>query len=196
MVSQISLCFFELNEIDERLLLSKVGYDGWRLPKAPFLKINFDAALKAQFTKSYLILVIRDDRSRIIGKRVILNEYVPSIFAVEALVYLQALKLGEEIRQRDVIIEGDSLTILRKRKFREVRFTFVSRSTNRSAHALAQKGWIRGESLNLGWQDLVAIVTLKARDNLVRGVEGEDGVARLLFWNGFLRLVRRKWKIA
>lgn len=56
---------------------------------------------------------------------------------------------------------------------------FVSRSTNRSAHALAQKGWIRGKSLNLGWRDLVAIVTLEAQYNLVRGVEGEEGVVGL-----------------
>lgn len=57
-------------------LFRRWGYDGWKPPKAPFLKINFDAALKAHFAKSYLGLVIRDDRSRIIGKKVILNEYV------------------------------------------------------------------------------------------------------------------------
>lgn len=85
-------------------LFRRWGYDGWKPPKAPFLKINFDAALKAHF---------------------------------------------------------------------------VSRSTNRSAHALAQKGWIRGKSLNLGWRDLVAIVTLEAQYNLVRGVEGEEGVVGL-----------------
>ncbi|MFQ6651461.1 hypothetical protein Gotur_023788 [Gossypium turneri] len=147
----------------------------WKPPKAPFLKINFDAAFKAHFAKSYLGLVIRDERSRIIGKRVILNEYVSFVFAAKALVCLQALKLGVEVGLRDVVIEGDSLT----RKFREVWFTFVSRSTNGSAHALAQKGWIRGESLNLGWRDLMAIVTLEAQDNLVRGVEGEDGVVGL-----------------
>ncbi|KAA3462671.1 TOM1-like protein 2 [Gossypium australe] len=146
MVSQISSYLLELNEIEERLLVSKVGNDRWRSPEAPFLKINFDIAFKAHFTKSYSGLVVRDDRSRVIGKKVILM--------TEAFACLQALKLGVEMGLRDVIIEGDSLTVIKK-------------------------GWIRGENLNLGQRDLVAIVTLEARDNLVRGVEGEDEVVGL-----------------
>ncbi|MBA0563233.1 hypothetical protein Golob_008225, partial [Gossypium lobatum] len=85
-----------------------------KLPEAPFLKINFDATFKAHFTKSYSGLVIKDDRSGIIGKRVILNEYASFVFAAKALSYLQALKLGVEMGLRDVVIEGDSLIVIKK----------------------------------------------------------------------------------
>lgn len=148
--------------MERRLPVSKVGCERWRPSEAPFLKINFDVTFQAQITKSYSRLVIRDDRSRIICTMVILNEYVPSTFTVETLACLQALNLGVEMGLKEVVVEGDSLIVIKKaqldfldrskigayfldiksenRKFREVRFTFVLRSTNESAHTLVQEG--------------------------------------------------------
>ena len=84
------------------------------------MKINFDVAFKAHIAKSYSGLVIKDDRSRIIGTRVILNEYVLSVFVAEALTCLQAVKLGVEMGLREVVIEGDSLTVIKKAKSRSM----------------------------------------------------------------------------
>ncbi|PPR82924.1 hypothetical protein GOBAR_AA37791 [Gossypium barbadense] len=39
-----------------------------------------------------------------------------------------------------------------------------------------EEGWIRDEIMNLRRRDLMVIVTLEARDGLVRGVEEEDEV--------------------
>ncbi|MFQ6624271.1 hypothetical protein Gotur_004285 [Gossypium turneri] len=113
----------ELNELEERLHVLKVGCDRWRPLEALFLKINFDVAFKA-------------------------------------------LKLGVEMGIGEVVVEGDSLTVIKKAKL-----------ANSSAHALAQEGWVRGESLNLRRRDLVAMVNLEAQDNLVKDVKEEDEVA-------------------
>ncbi|MBA0678293.1 hypothetical protein Goari_019647, partial [Gossypium aridum] len=156
MVSQISSYLQELNELEERLHVLKVGCDRWRPLEALFLKINFDVAFKA-------------------------------------------LKLGVEMVIGEVVVEGDSLTVIKiaksgsmdrleirayiqdikyeKRKFSKVWFTFIRRPAKASAHALAQEGWVRGESLNLRRRDLVAMVNLEAQDNLVRDVKEEDEVA-------------------
>ncbi|MBA0694469.1 hypothetical protein Goari_004756 [Gossypium aridum] len=120
-----------------------------------FLKINFDAAFKDHIAKSYSGLVIKDNRSRIIGTRVILNKYVLSVFVAKALACLQAIKLGVEMGLREVVIEGDSLTVIKKAKSGRM---------------------YKGQNSELGRQDLVVIVTLEAQDDLVRCVEGEDEV--------------------
>ncbi|MBA0626825.1 hypothetical protein Godav_004418, partial [Gossypium davidsonii] len=152
--------------------LLEIRWKGERSPKAHFLKINFDAAFKAHIVKSYSGLVIKDDRSRIIGTRAILNESVLSVFVAEALTCLQAVKLGVDMGLREVAIEGDSLTVIKKAKSgpmdRSEIWTFIQYIK------IEQKKFWEGRNSELGRQDLVVIVTLEARDDLVRCVEGED----------------------
>ncbi|MBA0809130.1 hypothetical protein Gohar_024805, partial [Gossypium harknessii] len=65
------------------------------------------------FIENGLLYHQRDDRS--ICTKLVTSECVPSVFAAEALVCLQTLKLGADLGLREVVVEGDSLTMIKKR---------------------------------------------------------------------------------
>ncbi|MBA0636835.1 hypothetical protein Godav_025236, partial [Gossypium davidsonii] len=66
---------------------------------------------KAHTLKSCSGIIARDGRSRILSTRAVKNENVPSPFAAEALACLQSLKLWRDLGLREVMVEGDSLSI-------------------------------------------------------------------------------------
>ncbi|MBA0866669.1 hypothetical protein Goshw_023329, partial [Gossypium schwendimanii] len=66
----------------------------------------------AQTLKICSGLIVREDRS--ICTKLVTSECVPSVFATEALACLQTLKLGADLGLRKVVVEGDSLTMIKK----------------------------------------------------------------------------------
>lgn len=57
----------------------------WKPPKILFARINFDVAYNKNDNSSCSGLVVKNSNGRVSGSRSILNEYVPSVFATEAL---------------------------------------------------------------------------------------------------------------
>ncbi|MBA0626167.1 hypothetical protein Godav_003881 [Gossypium davidsonii] len=157
-----------LEEIKGRLSARCVQKARWRPLEGSFVKINFYASFQGQLLKSGSGLVGRDSAGQIVGMRMILNDYVPSPFAGEAIACLQGVQMGLDPGFHGVILEGDSLTVVKKlqnknkdiseinpiiedvkragRGFVECRFNFVGRNTNGTAHRLAKEGLVNGET--------------------------------------------------
>ncbi|MBA0765571.1 hypothetical protein Gotri_014740 [Gossypium trilobum] len=86
----------------------------WKPPKPPSLKISFDAALQSYTKKSCMGIVGRNSERTVLGLRMIINNHVPTPLATEALACLQVIQMGLDMGFRDVVIERDSLTIVKK----------------------------------------------------------------------------------
>lgn len=57
----------ELRGIQKKLPISPVGFEIWKPPEDPYIKINFDTTLLESSSKSCSGIVIRDSRSRILA---------------------------------------------------------------------------------------------------------------------------------
>ncbi|KAG8500953.1 hypothetical protein CXB51_002956 [Gossypium anomalum] len=84
----------------EKLPGRLIGPEQWPPPDGCCLKINFDATFHAP--------------SRTSCAGVVVSRNIPSIFAAEAIAYLQVVCLGLALRFSDVVVEGDTLTVIRK----------------------------------------------------------------------------------
>ncbi|KAH1114397.1 hypothetical protein J1N35_007775 [Gossypium stocksii] len=90
-----------------------------------------------------------------------------------------ALKFGVEMGLGEVVVEGDSLTVIKKAKsgsMDRLEIGAYIQDIKYEKRKFSEEGWVRGESLNLGRRDLAAMVNLKAQDNLMRDVKEEDEV--------------------
>lgn len=88
----------------------------WETPKDPFVKANFDAALRNRGHKSGTGIMIRDSRGQILGSKALINTNVPSTFAAEALACVQSLSWGKELGFQYITVEGNSLSVIKKVK--------------------------------------------------------------------------------
>ncbi|KAH1038730.1 hypothetical protein J1N35_040473 [Gossypium stocksii] len=86
----------------------------WRPPKQGFFKINFDAAFDSIRHKSCSGIIIRNFRGEIIASKTTVHTNIFSSFAAEANACLQAVREGRNMGLNHVIIEGDSLTVIKK----------------------------------------------------------------------------------
>lgn len=59
-------------------------------------------------------LVIRDFQGTVQGSQIVVQDYKPTYFTAEALACLIAVRLAVDLRLQCVIIEGDSLFVIRK----------------------------------------------------------------------------------
>lgn len=130
----------------------------WEPPPPSFIKINFDAAFSKEECKSCSGLVIKDYN----GQVVVTHKNIPSPFVAEAIAYVQSLKWGKELGFQKVIIEGDSLSTIRKiqsenkdrslicvyindckhmgKDFHTCIFRHIPRLTNEAVHHLVTEG--------------------------------------------------------
>ncbi|MBA0783600.1 hypothetical protein Gotri_001293 [Gossypium trilobum] len=60
----------------------------WKPPQEPFVKVNFDAAFKANLYHSYSSFVIRNSRGSVMGSGTVLNKFVSDPFTAEAIACL------------------------------------------------------------------------------------------------------------
>lgn len=128
-------------------------------PSNGLLKLNFDAAFDATHFRSGTGLVIRDGRGSVIDPKIVVHIRVDFAFAGEAIACSDMIKFGQEQRILDIIIEGDSITVIKKcrkneqdksvisaliqnikrrsQDFRSISFHHVNRRANQLAHILA-----------------------------------------------------------
>lgn len=125
------------------------------------VKINFDAAYDGRQSKAAIGVVARDKEGSVLLSCTEVHQRVPSAFGAEAIACRKALQIGVNMQWEKVIIEGDSLSIIRKcktkspdkslisaylhdihqllLKFKECRFEHIPRLANNLAHILANE---------------------------------------------------------
>lgn len=78
------------------------------------VKINFDRAFTKESNRSCSWLVIGDSLGKVLVARTILHQNVGSLFALEGIACYWALQTCRKGGWLEAIIEGDSLSIIRK----------------------------------------------------------------------------------
>ncbi|MBA0701454.1 hypothetical protein Goari_022997 [Gossypium aridum] len=86
----------------------------WFPPNDLIVKVNFDAAFKPQNRESFLGFVIQDNQVLVMGNGVVVNDHVVDAFLAEALTCLQVLDFSIKMGFQEVVMEGDSRTIVVK----------------------------------------------------------------------------------
>ncbi|KAK9030169.1 hypothetical protein V6N11_031600 [Hibiscus sabdariffa] len=176
----------ELHIIQDRMKpkLHRATY--WVAPSLPFVKINFDSHFKQEAFTAVSGVIIRDNNGHSLGARSKMNCHIASSFAAEAHAAINGLQLALDLGFRYVILEGDSLSVIKKLKsekedFSEIsaliwdakqlsrafslcQFRFTPRDSNKVAHAMAQE-WTSSSSEGI-WIDGApeSITTLAAAD--------------------------------
>ncbi|KAA3482737.1 reverse transcriptase [Gossypium australe] len=163
-----------LRELDrtKQILPDRSAYTNrWEAPAGMCWRINFDAAFNRQRNESCSGLVIRNGRAEVLCSKTIINKNIPTAFAAEALGCYQAIDLGLQLGLRDVEIEGDARTVIKKLQgkeedrskiaayikdskemalqFRFCVFLFLNREANEVAHEIASEGLKKKENTYL-----------------------------------------------
>lgn len=85
----------------------------WETPGDSFVKVNFDVAFRERNHRFGSGIVVRDAYGQILGLKVVINNNIPSPFAAEALACVQSVQYGKYLGFGDVIMEGNSLSIIK-----------------------------------------------------------------------------------
>ncbi|MBA0869182.1 hypothetical protein Goshw_024265 [Gossypium schwendimanii] len=134
----------------------------WRPPKSGIIKLNFDASFENNSNFSISAVLARDSEGLIMGACTYPIVDVADAFVAKARACERALYFARDMGFRKVVVEGDSLTVIKKLKtnftdrsilspisqhirvlaeaFEEVTYNFVPREVNRAAHELATVG--------------------------------------------------------
>ncbi|KAK5792927.1 hypothetical protein PVK06_034058 [Gossypium arboreum] len=134
----------------------------WQPPISGFIKLNFDASFLENSKTSISAVLARDEEGQILGACTYPIADVADAFVAEARACERALYFALDIGFRNLILEGDSLTVIKKltsnkidrsilspisqnirsleRFFEKVSYQFVSGEINRAAHALVMEG--------------------------------------------------------
>nr|POF12608.1 hypothetical protein CFP56_25070 [Quercus suber] len=132
----------------------------WLCPQDGWVKANFDGAVFSEFNQSGVGVVIRDKNGAVLAScsEKILHAYKPD--EVEALAALKAASLARDLGFQNVILEGDSLCLIKAlksaedslspigllvddvkwvgRSFEQLVYSHVKRNGNSAAHSLAK----------------------------------------------------------
>ncbi|KAL4379005.1 hypothetical protein GQ457_02G014010 [Hibiscus cannabinus] len=144
---------------------------GWSGPVEDVIKCNFDSAYDALSRESMSGFICRDNVRLIMASGVTFHRHVAYTFVALALACLQATIFAKDLGFAKVVIEGDSLTVIKKvcsstpdgsligpiihdireasKGFESVIFGFVHRDANITAHTLAREG--RGQRSSMFW---------------------------------------------
>ncbi|MBA0821960.1 hypothetical protein Goarm_018783, partial [Gossypium armourianum] len=104
----------ELDMAQVKLLRRLVGVEWWQPPGGYCLKINFDADFHSSSKTSCAGVVIRNRYGIVLGSHIVVYKHIPSTFVALPTTCLHAVRLGLALGFSYVIVEGDSLTVLRK----------------------------------------------------------------------------------
>ncbi|MFQ6668688.1 hypothetical protein Gotur_034243 [Gossypium turneri] len=99
---------------------------------------------------------IRDNEGLVLGSKMVINRNVPSSFVAEAIACVQSLQWGLEVGFPDVVLEGDSLSVIQRIQSKCEDKSLIGAyirdcrelgqgSANEVAHVLATKGLKSGE---------------------------------------------------
>ncbi|KAH1057935.1 hypothetical protein J1N35_036000 [Gossypium stocksii] len=134
----------------------------WEPPGNETIKINFDAYLNQNTKQSVSGIIARNKDGLVMAAYTFPWVNVLDSTTAEARACLQAITMAEEMGFRDICVEGDALTVIRKLNtaeeyrlfvsrliqeiegrrsaFRSVRFKYVPRGANKAAHEMAKEG--------------------------------------------------------
>ncbi|KAK5802175.1 hypothetical protein PVK06_029758 [Gossypium arboreum] len=135
--------------------------ENWRPPDFGVIKLNFDAAFQHASRLAVIAVIARDSEGEIVGAKTYLFTDVGDACLAEARTCVRALLFADMRGFRRLIIEGDSLTVIKsiqkkekdksvlrpitsqinflEANFDHVTYTFVPRFGNRTAHTLAME---------------------------------------------------------
>ncbi|XP_017620800.1 uncharacterized protein LOC108465011 [Gossypium arboreum] len=158
-VSFVSSYISGLNEIEKRSPKISPTVSKWNNPLDQFVKINFDVAYDGRLCQSTVGIMARNSKGNVLLSCAEIHQQVASAFAAEALVCYKATQIGTDMQWPKIIIEGDSLSIIKKCKVkspdkslvgayihdiqqlllksRNCRFEYIPRIANSLAHILA-----------------------------------------------------------
>ncbi|KAA3457689.1 reverse transcriptase [Gossypium australe] len=156
-VKEIQLCQDPFRQQDRPLLNAL-----WRPPEEGRLKFNFDASYSSDTKIAITAVIVRDLRGNLKGAETYLFDNVADPFVAEARACERALILALDMDSRRVVVEGDSLSVIKSIKkrekdrsilrpitqnicqletrFDEISYLHVRRSANGVAHQLAKEG--------------------------------------------------------
>ncbi|KAA3486789.1 reverse transcriptase [Gossypium australe] len=139
----------------------------WRHPPGQEIKINFDGAFDERSKSSASGVVVRNSSGRVLISRTTIHRGITSAFAAEAVACCQATQIALDMNIENIIIEGDSLSVIKKCKNinqdksligpfihdihrlklrgRRFEFEYIPRSANNLAHILAKETLRRKE---------------------------------------------------
>ncbi|KAA3464775.1 reverse transcriptase [Gossypium australe] len=166
------------NQIDQAkrssdlfIAISKNWTDKWRHPPGSRIKINFDGAFDERSKVSAFGVVVRGSRGNILISSVDIHRGVHAAFAAEAIACRGATQIALAMEEEGIIIEGDSLTVIKKcqntdqdksqispyiydihsmkSRDRSLKYEFIPRSANNLAHVLAAESLRRKEGFYL-----------------------------------------------
>ncbi|KAK5835699.1 hypothetical protein PVK06_011397 [Gossypium arboreum] len=149
----------ELDGINERQISDAHKTDKWKALAQSTIKINFDAAFDDHNHQSASVVVVRNCKGEIKATKSYLHSMVTTTFEAEAIACYEAVLMGKEMGFSDILVEGDSRTIINKcmtksrdkshvstyisnihsekSSFQNISFLFVRRSANQLAHIIA-----------------------------------------------------------
>ncbi|KAH1057472.1 hypothetical protein J1N35_035537 [Gossypium stocksii] len=142
--------------------VNRVNETKWEPPDDSIIKINFEASFNQQMKRSVSGIVARNKEGLVMAACTFPWEIVPDPVTAKARACLQALIMAEEVGFRDICVEGDPLSVIRKvnsleedrsnisslikeingrsPKFRRLSFRHIPREANRAAHEMAVEG--------------------------------------------------------
>ncbi|KAG8499204.1 hypothetical protein CXB51_005655 [Gossypium anomalum] len=151
-----------LNQEISNPSLRSMAREVWKPPDAGVYKLNFDAGFQHNLQITVTAVIVRDSEGEIVGAETYLFSNVSDACLAEARACERALLFAVEKGFRRLIIEGDSLTVIKSihkkekdkyviwsithqinllhESFDSVTYTFVPRMVNRTAHKLAMEG--------------------------------------------------------
>ncbi|KAK5812692.1 hypothetical protein PVK06_028130 [Gossypium arboreum] len=88
----------------------------WKNPPGQGVKINFDGAYDARHFQSASGIVVRNREGVVLFSCLEIHQEVPSAFAAEAVTCRKAIQIGIEMKWSEIIVEGDSLSVIKKCK--------------------------------------------------------------------------------
>lgn len=149
----------ELDGVESRNSKNWKEVEKWKHAPGQAVKINFDGAYDARLFQSASGIVVRNREGDVLLSCSKIHQEVPSTFAAEAIACRKATHIGIKMKRSDIIIEGDSLSVIKKCKMerheksrigafihdikqetsrsKHLRFEHTPRSANGLAHILA-----------------------------------------------------------
>ncbi|MBA0755496.1 hypothetical protein Gogos_020604 [Gossypium gossypioides] len=115
-VSFVHSYILELNKIETRRPKVFPVVSKWKHPPDQFVKVNFDAAYDERYSHSALGIVGKNSEGKVFFACSEIHNQVASAFAAEAITCRSATQLGIDMKWENTIIEGDSLSIIKKYK--------------------------------------------------------------------------------
>ncbi|KAH1091582.1 hypothetical protein J1N35_018839 [Gossypium stocksii] len=150
----------ELDGLAKRKIITVGEKEKWKSPDDPTIKINFDASFNCMSFTSASAIVARNANGEVIISKFYLHTAVGMAFDAKAIACFEFKLTGIEMGFTDVIVEGDSKSIINKcmtrsidksqirthikniqkekERFQSLVFHFVPRSANQLAHNIAR----------------------------------------------------------